>query len=443
MQITEIKNEKFYREFQINIPFNTVNAKVEEKVVEAAKSFKMPGFREGKTPLSIVRSKIGKQETGKQIQDNISSCIKEIVDTRCIIPSANPDVEIISYDETGGLSVKIAIEIMPEVPEINWPSLQIEKIDVKISDREVNQAKNNALKEFRNFKKADDDYQSKAGDKIVIDFHGKIDGEEFDGNKAKNTEFIIGDNSFSDDFDKNLLGCQLNESKSFDVLFPIDYPKEDIAGKKAHFIINIIALQELEQLGKLSGATLRKLGVESEVKLIEIIKHKLSIDFISAVRMKMKKELFDKINSQYQFDLPSKMVDQDFDILWKELEKSKNHAKNLESESEDELKSQYRKISYRRVKMGLVIANVTRKHSISITQDEIRDIIELQANQNPQMRTKILEFYKDQENIEKIKGPILEEKAFDFILSKINIKNIEMSSDDFVQKVIPTLKENN
>ena len=253
-------------------------------------------------------------------------------------------------------------------------------------------------------------------------------------------ELVIGDNSFLADFENELIGCKLNEEKSFDIVFPADYPKEDIANKKANFKIKIVDLQELEQIGKVSDEMLKKLGVESEDKLNELIKQKLSVDFMGTVRMKMKKELFDKVDKGYDFDLPGKMVDQDFEVLWKEVEKNKDKQEDLKNKSEDELKSEYKKIAHRRVKLGLIMAEVTRKSEITITQEELKQIVELQANQNPQIKDKILEFYKDPENLEKIKGPILEEKALDLILSKVKLMNTEMTTDDFIKKVLPELK---
>lgn len=443
MKIEEIKNEKFYKEFEIQIPFEKVNSKVEEKVFEAAKTFKMPGFREGKVPLSIVRQKVGKEETGRQIEENISACIKELIDTKKVVLFSKPDVQILSFDEEKGLAVKIAIETMPEVPEIKWENIEVEKIDIKISDKEIDQTKNSILKEFRKFRKVKDDYKAKTGDKVSINFHGQIDGNDFDGNKAKNMELIIGDDTFLGDFEKELVGCKLNEEKSFDLVFPVDYPQENIANKKANFRIKIVALEELEPIGKVSKEMLEKLGVESEEKLNQLINQKLIFDFMGTVRMKMKKELFDKIDKEYSFDLPEKMVDRDFDIMWKEVEKNKDTQENLKNKSEDELKNEYKKIAHRRVKLGLIIAEVTRKSKITVTQEELKQIVELQSNQNPKFKNKILEFYKDTENLEKIKGPILEEKALDFILTKVRIKNTEMTSDDFVKKVLPELRDNN
>ena len=441
MMIKELKNEKFFKEFEVNIPFEEINSKVEEKVSEAAKTFKMPGFREGKVPLSIVKQKVGKEETSRQVQEKISECIKELIDSRSIVPYSKPDVQVLSFDEDKGLSIKVGFEILPEVPEVNWNTLEIEKVNIKISDEEITKTKNNLLKEFRKFKKASPEYKAKVGDKVKINFHGQIGGKDFDGNKAEGMELVIGDNSFLADFESNLVGCKLNDDKTFNLVFPKDYPKEDLSSKEAVFKVKIVDVQELKPIDKISDDMLKKLGVESEAKLNELIKQKLNFDFMNSIRLKMKKELFDEVDKKYDFDLPDKMVDQDFEVIWNEIQKNKDKQEDIKGKSDEELKSEYKKIAKRRVKLGLIMAEVARKNSITITDDELKKIIELQANQNPQIKDKILEFYKNPENLEKIKGPILEEKALDFILSKVQLKEIEMTTDDFIKNVLPKIKD--
>lgn len=442
MTIKELQNEKFFKEFEVHVPFEEINSKVEESVSEAAKTFKMPGFREGKVPLSIVRQKVGKEETGRQVQEKISESIKNLIDSKKIIPYSKPDVQVLSFDEDKGLSIKIGFDILPKVPKIKWDNIEIEKINIKISDDEIAQTKNNLLKEFRKFKKAGANYSTRVGDRVKINFHGQIDGKDFDGNKAEGMELVIGDNSFLADFESNLVGCKLNDEKTFDVVFPKDYPKEDIANKKATFKVKIIEIQELALIDKVSDEMLKKLGVESEEKLNELIKQKLNFDFMNSIRLKMKKELFDEVDKKYDFDLPDKMVDQDFEVIWSEVQKNKDKQENTNGKSDEELKSEYKQIAKRRVKLGLIMAEITRENDISITDDELRKIVELQANQNPQIKDKILEFYKNPENLEKIKGPILEEKALDFILSKVKLKETEMTTDDFVKKVLPKIRDN-
>ena len=441
MQIEEIKNEKFTKEYKITIPFQEVNSKVEEKVVEAAKTFKMPGFREGKVPLSIVRQKVGKEETGKQIQEQISSSINNLVNSKNIVPASRPNVEVLSFNEESGLSIKIALEVLPKLPTIKWEDIEIEKIKINISDKEIDEVKNTILKEFREYKKAQDGYVIRSGDKANIDFDGKVEGKDFDGSKEEKMDLVVGSDQFLQAFEKQLIGCKADEKKSFDVVFPENYPQKDLAMKTASFEVKINSVMELEPIKQVTQEMLKKLGVESEEKLNELIKEKLNADLLGAVRMKMKKDLFDEIDKEYDFDLPQKMIDQDFEIIWKEVEKNKDKDENLKNKTDEELKAEYQKISKRRVKLGLIMAEIARTNNIAITDEELNKIVEMQANQNPQIKSKILEFYKDPENLEKIRGPMLEEKALDVVLSKVKLKEKEMTSEEFVKNILPKIRE--
>ncbi|MFQ3307579.1 MAG: trigger factor [Candidatus Midichloriaceae bacterium] len=440
MKIDEIKNEGFIKEFQVTIPFEDINKKIEEKVLEAAKTFKMPGFREGKVPVSIVRQKVGKEERGKEIQNSVSKAIAEIVTSKKLSPASTPNVEITSFDEEKGLSIKIAITVLPEIPEIKWDAVEVEKVNIKISKKEIDDSKNMILKDFRTHKKAGKEYTTALGDKVVIDFHGKIDGKEFDGNKAEKMELVIGDNKFLYDFEKNLVGCKKDEEKSFEIEFPKDYPNKDLISKKATFDVKICEVMELEKVTSVTPDMLKKLGVESEEKLVEFIKNKIKFDFDNASRMRMKKELFDKVDAKYDFDVPQEMLDQDFEMIWKDVEKNRETNEELKKKSIEDLQKEYKKISKRRVKLGLIMADIARKNNILVSDDEIREIVNIQANQNPEIKEKMLQYYQSAENLEKIRGPILEEKTMDLLLTKIKIKEVEMTSEDFIKKVLPEVK---
>ncbi|WPX96895.1 trigger factor [Candidatus Bandiella euplotis] len=432
MQIQEIKNERFFKEYKVTIPFHQINEKVEERVAEAAKTFRMPGFREGKVPLSIVRQKVGKEETGRQIQEHVSSSIGELIESKNLNPSSKPNVEIESFDEENGLCIKVSFEVLPELPEIKWEEFEIEKININISDDEIKKTKDVLLREFRKYAKTKDDYAAKMGDKVNIDFHGQVDGKDFDGNSSTDMDLVLGEGYFLEDFEKQLVGCKVGEEKSFELIFPKDYPQEDLASKTAVFKVKVNQIMELEPIQEVDAEMLKKLGLESEARLDELIKQKLNMDSMHAIRTMMKKELFDQIDAKYDFELPNKMVEQDFDIIWKEVEKNKETDENLKNRTEEDLLAEYKKISKRRVKLGLVLADVSRRNQVNVSDEELQNIIEIQANQNPQLKHKILEFYRNSENLEKIRGPILEEKALDVILSKVTIKNKDMTSEEFI-----------
>ena len=440
MEIKELKNESFYKEFRVQIPFTIVDLKVQERIIQAAKDFKLPGFREGKVPLSIVKQKIGKEETGRQIQEQVSNCIKELTISKKIVPYSKPNIKILTFDKDNGLSIEIGLPVFGKVPDIKWTDMEIEKIRIKISDQELKQTKNQLFQEFRKFKSPLKDYNAKLGDKVTLNFYGNINGKDFDGNKADNMELIIGNDTFLASFEDKLLGCKIDEERSFKIVFPHDYPKKEIANKEAEFKVTITNLQELETIQVVSNEMLQKAGVESEEKLNEVIKQKLHIDCMSAIRLKMKKDIFDIIDDQYRFDLPKEVVEQDFKVVWKEAQKDQNNTKGSNNKPEKEMRAECHKISERRVRLGVIMNQVINDNNITITDTELIKIVELHAKQNPEMKDKISSFYKDKNNLAKIRGPILEEKALDYILEKVKFKDKEMTMSDFTNKIVPTIK---
>jgi len=439
MIIQELKSEEFYKEFQINISFSKIEKEVDEKIHEIAKNFKMPGFREGKVPISIVKQKVKKRELSNSIQENISLSIEELIKSKDIIVYLKPSVQIMSFDENDGLIFKVAFETLPKIPEIKFNDLEVEEISLTVEDNEIRKAKNILFKEFRKFVKATPEHKVQVGDKVKINFYGQIDGNDFDGNSGESMELVVGDNSFLSEFEYNLRGYQLNEEKSFDIVFPDDYPQKDIAGKKAIFRVKVTEIEQLSDIREITDEMLKKVGLESESQLDELIIGKITSSFNNAIRLKMKKDLFSQIDHKYDFKLPDKILKQDFDSILSNFQKSKDRQPSIvDNKSEEEIESELRSISRRRVKLGLIISDLIKRYDISVTDDELNQIINAQSKQNTE-KEKILEFYKDPNNVEKIRGVLLEEKALDFMLSQVKTTTLSMTTTDFAKEVIPNL----
>jgi trigger factor len=270
--------------------FDEINSKVEEKISQAAKTFKIPGFREGKVPMSIIRQKMSKEETEKEIQEKISFVVKELINSTKISIYSKTKVEILSFNQNDGLSIRVEFDIMPLIPKIEWNTIKVEKINLETSEQDVLDTKNNLLKEFRKFKKAPNSYKAKLGDRVTINFHATINGEEFDGNTGENTVFIIGDNKFFVDLENQLVNMSVNQEKDFTVTFPSNYPKKELVNQQSDFKIKVVDLEELETITDVSSEILQKIGIKSEEQLNEMIQQKIKMDFMGSVRLKMKKE---------------------------------------------------------------------------------------------------------------------------------------------------------
>lgn len=433
MQVELLNSVDLKKEFKVTIPFQEVNELVETKILEVQKDYQIPGFRKGSVPVSLIRSKVSKGEVEKVLHEKIAVAMSDIVKSYKLVPSSRPGIELINFQEGKEWQLKFIFELFPEIPEINWSEIAIEKIEVVMTDPDIQKAKDLMLKQFREFKECKGDCIVKEGDKVKADFFGKLAGENFEGNEGKDVEIIIGEGHFLKDFEDKCIGMKAGEMKDIDVKFPVDYPNKNLADQVVKFTITINRIFELEPLKNITKDILEKIGVESLEELDEKVKKRVGYDLVPIVRNHMKRQLFDILHKKYNFVLPQKMVSQDRDLIFADYEKNKGKYKDLQGKSEAEVKKEFEKIAKRRVKLGLIMANVSKKHNIKVEDNELQKIIQEQAERDPRLKNKILEFYKKPENFEKIKGPILEEKAFDYILTAVKIKDVKMKSEEFTK----------
>ncbi len=436
MQITELKSEDFLKEYEVTVPNSVVEESVEEKIKEAAKTFKMPGFREGTVPISMVRQKLKKDELSKEVNKQIIESIQKIREEKKINFISNPEVKNLSLTEQDGLKMSLVFELLPEIPQIAWENITLDKLIVKISDKEISDAHNIIFKDFRSYEDAKSDYAVKYFDKVNLSYSATINGQNFEGNTAEKIDIMVGENSFSVEFEQKLIGAKKGDKLDFSASFSQNYPQKDLAGKSCDFKVEIHSISTLKPLEKITDDMLKKFDFESEEKLNESIKSRMENDFLPAARNYMKKNLFDVLDKEYKINIPKRLVDRDFDELWKEIEKNMDKDPQLKGKSPEALKEEYRKVSERRVRIGLIIANIIGKNNITASDEELVKIIESQASQLPtDSKQQVLNFYKDRKNLEKIRGPFLEDKAVDLVLSKIKSNDVHLTPEEFNKKI--------
>ena len=441
MQIEEIKNEKLSKEYKVKFPYEQINTKIDKKIAEKAKTFKLAGFREGKVPLSLVKQKIGREITSQEVQEAIGGALKKIVDDKKISPSTKPNIEVESFDADKGLVFKIQFDILPQIPKIQWSDIEVDLVDVDVLEEDIQKMKDNLVKNMKDFKKRESKYKAKKGDALIINFVGKIDGKEFEGNKAEGLRIIIDSNYFIPGFEDQLVGVVPGESKEVKVTFPKDYYKKDLASKEAVFNVKVTEVFEAEGPDEVNDAILKKIGVKTVEELDEAVARKLNADFSTISRMRTKKMLFDQLDKNCNFDIPENMIELDFKNIWEEAKNNMEKKPELKNKPEEELKEDYKKLSKRRVKIGLILAEIAKENKITVTDAEVNKVIELQMSQNPDNKDKIQEFYQQPQNLEKIKAPIIEEKALDVILRKVKIKDVKVTSKEFNEKYSNDIKE--
>jgi len=436
MEIKNLKNEKLYREYEVVLPSADAVKKAEEDLTKAAETYEMAGFRPGKVPLNIVRKRLYADILSEAIKEQANMALTEVLRKENVIPAPTPTVELRQFDEKGSMTVHISMEVFPEVPTIDWKKIEIEQLQIDLGEQDLREAHNDILKNFRNYNKPEnEDYAAATNDAVVIDFVGTCEEKEFEGGSANGVRLVLGSQTFIPGFEEQLVGVKAGEEKQINVTIPDNYPATEIAGKQATFAVKVNEVLQPEDVGEINDEFAQKLGLKDLEQLNSMILDKVKMDFQSIARLRMKKMLFDQVDNSYRFDVPESMIKVDFDAMWREIEAQYNKdASVFNGKTMDELREEYRQVAARRVRVGIILANVARQNEISITDDDCKQAVLMEAMRRPGQEQMVFDFYKKPENLERLKGPILEEKAVDFILTQVQTKDVQVTSKEFFEK---------
>jgi len=435
MKVTELKNEGLVREYEIAIPATGILERVDAEIAEQKKDFKMAGYRDGKVPDAMVRKKIGPEIMAKEIEKEVDDTLKELFEEKNIRPALQPFVEVKKFEEKGDLTFSVKIEIFPPVPELNLSVLEIETLKIKITDEDLTKAHEDIIKNFKNFNDAPASYAAKKGDAVIIDFVGTINDKEFDGGKGEGIRLELGSGQFIPGFEDQLIGAKESAHLKVRLAFPKTYGNRELAGKPALFDVTVKKVMKPEGVETINDDFAKKLGLEDMVQLNDMIRQKIEADFNGLCRLRTKKILFDKIDSAYRFEIPPGMLKIDFDTMWNEYRAQKEanpHASK--GKTDEEIRKEYMDIAKRRVRLGILLAEIARQNNIEVNDSDLQQAVYAEAMLRPGQEKIVLDYYSKRENMEKLRGPILEEKAVDYILDKIKKQEIEITSKEFFEK---------
>ncbi len=429
MQVTELKNEGLKREFEITLKAADLSKKVDTNIINLAKRIKMPGFRPGKVPLALVKKQHGKQVLGEVLENTVADTSKKLMQERKLFPALEPKIQIASFNEGADLVYNISFEIYPEVPEFDFGKIKLNRPKVDISAKEIEEGLEALQKSQKQFKPLKKPRAAKKGDTVVINFEGSIEGKKFEGGSANDYRLELGSGSFIKGFEEQLEGAKKDEEVEVKVQFPANYGSANLAGKDAVFAVRINDILESE-LPEADDELAKKLGFEDLAKLKEAIEKKLENDFDNLAKVKLKKELFDKLDKECNFDVPEGMVELEYNSILQ------NDTDEVKPGSKEDVKRQkeYRELAVRRVKLGILLADLGRINSVNVTEDELRKAVFEQVRKFPGHEQQVIEFYqKNQSAIDQLRGPILEEKVVDFILAKTTITDKKTSTKELLE----------
>ena len=435
MKITEKSSEKLKKEYDVVVEAASINDKMDARLKQLGAQVKIPGFRPGHIPTNILKQRYGKSVMGEVIEDAIRDAMQEVVKKHNLRLALQPNVKVTDYKEEGDLAFTMTTELFPEVPDVAFDKITVEKLAFEVPDAEVADALARIAERNRTPKALDAGAKAKKGHTVKIDFKGSIGGVPFEGGEAKNFHLELGSNQFIEGFEDQLVGAKAGDATVVKVTFPANYHKEDLQGKPAEFAVTVHEVMEMENPA-VDDAFAKALGLKDLESLQGAVKEQLAREYEAAVRNKMKKQLFDHLENTVKFDVPPGMLELEFNSIWEKLQEAiKAGDPSVSGKPEAELKQEYRQIAARRVRLGILLAEIGNKNKISVTRDELTQAVMRQAGMFPGQEKKVLEFYRQNPaQVEDLRGPILEEKSVDFILSKVKLNERKVSIEELSEE---------
>lgn len=446
MQVTQTSSEGLKREFKITIPATDLDAKLSERLEGLKSRVRINGFRPGKVPTQHLRRMYGKQVMGEVIQEMIGESNRRIVEENNIKLAMQPNVKLpedeaevaAALEAKGDLVFDVAVEVLPTIKLSDLKEIKAEKPVADVSDSEINETLERLAKQNRSFSPKDKKGAKAAdGDRVTIDFKGEIDGVAFDGGSGEDMAVEIGAGNFIPGFEEQLVGAKIGETRELDVSFPADYGRKDLAGKPVKFTVTV---KQLEAPGELTidDELAKSVGMESLDKLKEAIKEQHERDLTAVSRQRLKRSLLDALDESHAFELPPTLVEQEFSIVWNQVERDLSQSgKTFEDEgkSEDETRAEYKKIAERRVRLGLVLAEIGEKNDIKVSDDEVTRAVVDRARQFPGKEQQVWEYYRNNpEALAELRAPLFEEKVIDYIAGLAQVTEKKVSRDELIQK---------
>ncbi|HEX6839979.1 MAG TPA: trigger factor [Stellaceae bacterium] len=436
MQITETNAEGLKHEFKVTIGADDIARRVETRLNEIGRQVKLPGFRPGKVPITVLKKRYGPSVMGEVIERAVNDSSSEAMREHKLRPALQPKVEIVSFNEGKDLEYKLAVEVLPEFQPMDFAELKLERLRPEVPDQEIDAALERMAKQQRKDEKVD--RAAANGDIVIIDFVGSIEGTEFPGGSAKGHRLELGSGSFIPGFEEQVVGAKAGEHRDVTVDFPADYGAQDLAGKAAKFAVDVSEVRGL--LPQPIDDTLAEaVGMENLQALRDAVRAQIERDYAGIAQQRLKRQLLDRLAERHEFPVPQGMVDIELDVIWKQFEAERERAKQAgaaepETQSDDEIKAEYRAIAERRVRLGLLLSEVGRNNNIQVTQEEINRALGEEMRRYPGHERQVMEYYRKQPGaIDNLRAPIFENKVVDYILEIAEVTDRTVSPSELLK----------
>jgi trigger factor len=424
MQVTETLSDGLRRSYAVRLPANEIESRARARLADIGKTLRLPGFRPGKVPANLIRKRYGSSVMAEVLQDAVNGVADKVVAERQLRPAGQPRVSLdgqpqLDAETPQDLDLTVELELLPDIVLPDLSALTLTRYRAEPSEETIGRALDSIARQNRTFEDLEP-RPAVVGDVLVVDFTGHIDGEAFEGGRATDANVEVGGAGFIPGFTDQLEGLAPGETRSIEVTFPADYHAADLAGKVARFDINAKALKQAitPALDDVLAATV---GLESFDKLREAVVGQIQREYDQLARLRIKRELLDALAEEARFLSPPSLLEAEFAAIWQRVEADQREGRvDDEDAGKDEatLKAEYKAIADRRVRLGLLLAEIGRVNNVEVSQAELTQALRNEMSRYPGQEQQVLEFFqKNAGAVQQLRGPLFEDKVVDHILA--------------------------
>jgi trigger factor len=446
MQVTETLNEGLKRKLSVTIPAAALNERLGAKLEELKGQANIKGFRPGKVPLAHIKKMFGRSAMSEVMTDAINSTVSDTLDERKERAAAQPKVDLPDdqavindvLDGKADLAFEVEYEVLPPVTLMNLDGIKLDKPVIDITEEEVTAEVNRVFAQNRGYTDKGDEGVVENGDRLGLSFVGKIKGKPFDGGTSDHAHLTVGSGEFIPGFEEQLIGMKKGETREIDVTFPKDYQSEELAGKKAQFEVTILHVDGPNQ-GDLDDDFAKRLGMENVEALRGAVKTQMEAALASMSRQHVKRQILDALDEGHKFEVPAQLVDAEFNTIWQRvMHEVESHGRSFADEgtTEEAAREQYRKIAERRVRLGLVVAEIGNQNDVNVTEEEHQQALIAEVRRFPGQEQQVYDYYrKNPQALAGLRAPVFENKVVDFVAEKGKITDKKMTRNELAKLI--------
>ena len=440
MQVTETLSDGLRRGYSVVVPAADIESRRRKRLDELGRTLRLPGFRPGKVPSTVVRQRYGSAVSAEVAEESVNAATQQVLADRGLRAASQPRVEMVTADPAthpaADLEFRLELELLPDIPMPDFAALEITRLRAEPDEAQVEHALQELARRQRDLVEVAEPRPAESGEVLCVDFTGRIDGVEFAGGSGTDVEIEVGGEGFIPGFTEQIAGMAAGETRSIEVTFPEGYGVAELAGKPASFTITAKTLKH-PVVPALDDGLATKIGFEGIDALRAALKGRFQQELDQLARLRTKRALLDALAEEARFAVPQGLVEAEFGQIWQRLEADRAQGRLDEDDAgkdEDTLRAEYRAIAERRVRLGLLLSEIGRANGITVAPEELTRAVRAEAGRYPGQEQQVMEFFrKNPQAAERLRGPIFEEKVVDFVLELARVTDSTVSAEELAR----------